>query len=303
MFKNISEKEWLIISIFIVIKLLLHFFTSTNYDIHRDTFLYYSLSENLDWGYASVPPFIGVIARVSTFLFGYSAFSLNIFPAMAGAISLLLIALIIKEFGGSKAALFTAMLAFLLSPAYLRSNSLLQPVSFDQLFWLWSAYLIVRMIHSGNTHFWIWIMIVWGVGVMTKYLMVGYAFSFLLAILISQHRKLLFSKHFLIGALLAFIIILPNIIWQYNHNWAVLHHLSELGKNQLINVSYEGFLVDQVMMNFPGLIVWLTGLIVFLFLKKENNYRVLALASVFIVLLLMLTHGKSYYTLGAYTYF
>lgn len=296
-----SKKEWVIIGILVAIKLLAHFLTSTNYDLHRDTFLYYSISQNLDWGFASVPPFVAFITRVSTFLFGYSAFSLNLFPALIGGVSMIIIALIVKELGGKAFAIFVALLAFLVSPAYLRSNSLLQPVSFDQFFWLLSAYFVVKLINTQKTSYWIWILVVWGLGFMNKYLMAGYAVSFVIAILISPHRKLLFSRHFVIGAIIGFIIVLPNIIWQYIHNWAVLHHMSELSQNQLVNVSKVGFLIDQVMMNFPGLLVWFTGLLVFLFFKNESRFRVLSLASLLVVLLLLVTHGKSYYTLGAYT--
>ena len=188
----LSQKEWIVVSAFVIVKLLLHFLTNTNYDLHRDTFLYYSLSQNLDWGYASVPPFIGVLTKISTLLFGSSAFAINIFPALAGAISIMLIALIVKELGGKTLAIVVSSLAFLLSPAYLRSNSLMQPVSFDQLFWLLSAYFIVRLINSQNTKYWILIMITWGVGFMNKYLIAGYAFCFVVAILISQHRRLFF---------------------------------------------------------------------------------------------------------------
>lgn len=299
--KLLTRNEWYILLAFIAVKLLIHFLTNTNYDLHRDSFLYFSLSENLDWGYASVPPFIGFITKVSTFLFGYSAFSLNVFPAIAGAVSLLLISFIVKELGGKTSAVVIACLAFLLSPAYLRSNSLLQPVSFDQLFWLVSAYFIVRLINSGNSIYWLWIMIAWGIGFMNKYLIAGYALSFLIALAITPYRKLLFSKNFFYGVALAFLIVLPNIIWQIQHNLPVIHHLTELSQNQLVNVSAAGFLFDQVMMNLPALAVWLTGLVVFSAFKSERKYQLLAIASMLVILLLLLTHGKSYYTLGAYT--
>ncbi len=54
-------------------------------------------------------------------------------------------------------------------------------------------------------------------------------------------------------------------------------------------------------MNLPGLLVWITGLVVFLFFKEERNFKVLAITFLFVLAILLLTHGKSYYTLGAYT--
>lgn len=298
---NFNKREWIILSVLVVVKLLIHFLTNSNYDIHRDTFLYYSLGENLDFGYVSVPPFIALLTKAATLLFGYSAFALNFFPAIAGAVSMLVIALVVKDLGGKTFALLIALLAFLLSPAYLRSNSLMQPVSFDQLFWLLSAYFLVRLIKTQNTRYWIGIMIAWGIGFTNKYLIAGYAVSIILALIISRHRKLLLSRHFLIGSLIAFVLVLPNIIWQYLHNWPVVHHLSELSQNQLVNVSMVGFIVDQFMMNIHALLVWFTGLVVFLFFKSERNHSVLSWSFLIVVFLLLVTHGKSYYTLGAYT--
>ncbi len=244
MIASISKKEWIIIAYMVLIKLLMHFLTNTNYDIHRDTFLYYSLGQNLDWGYASVPPLIGLIAKISTLFFGHSAFALNFFPALAGGISIVLISLIIKELGGNIFAIIITSLAFILSPSYLRSNSLMQPVAFDQFFWLLSAYFIVKLISTSQTKYWLFLMSVWAIGFMNKYLIAVFAVSFILALLFTRHRKLILSRHFLFGILLGFIIVLPNIIWQYNHNWAAFHHLSELSKSQLVNVSAIGFLVD-----------------------------------------------------------
>ena len=54
-------------------------------------------------------------------------------------------------------------------------------------------------------------------------------------------------------------------------------------------------------MNLNAVIIWVTGLFVFFLFKDERKFFVLSLATLFILLLLLMTHGKSYYTLGAYT--
>ena len=53
-------------------------------------------------------------------------------------------------------------------------------------------------------------------------------------------------------------------------------------------------------MNFPSVIVWITGLIVFLFYKSERKFRVLALLYLITTTILLISRGKSYYTLGLY---
>jgi hypothetical protein len=298
--RDTLKRGLLIAAAFAVVKLLVHFFTSTNYDPHRDTYLYYSIGAHLDWGYVSVPPFIGWIARLSTILFNSSEFGLNFFPALVGAASIIIIALAVMEFGGGTVAVFIACLAFLVSPSFLRSNSFLQPVSFDQFFWLLSAYFIIKILKTHQLKYWIYIFLIWAIGFLNKYLIAAYASSFLIALLFTKERKLIFTKQFLIGAVTGILTISPNIIWQYNHNWPVLNHLKELHDNQLVNVSSLGFIIDQLAMNYPGLFVWGFGLILFISRKTERKFITVSLASLLAILILLLSHGKSYYTLGLY---
>ena len=143
---KIKQTE-IIITGLALFKFLIHLLTNTNYELHRDALLYYSLGEHLDWGYTSVPPFIAVIARLSTTLFGNTTFALRFFTAVIGSISVIIIAKIVKELKGGTLAIVIATLAFIFSPAFLRSNTLFQPVSFNQFFWLLSGYFIVKLIN------------------------------------------------------------------------------------------------------------------------------------------------------------
>ncbi len=126
----------MLIIFFVIIKLLIHFLTFANYELHRDAYLYYAQSEHLAWGYVAVPPSIAVVGKIATTLFGNTTFGLRFFPALIGAFNLVIIGLMAKELNGKKATLILASLVFLLSPAYLHTNTLFQPVSFNQFYWL-----------------------------------------------------------------------------------------------------------------------------------------------------------------------
>jgi hypothetical protein len=301
--KKLLQNNYLLIVALALFKLLIHLFTNTNYDLHRDSFLYYSLGQHLDWGYVSVPPFIGFISWLSTNLFGHTAFALNFFPAFIGALSVVIIAQLVKEFGGGRLAIIISCLSFIVSPAYLRSNTLFQPVSFDQFFWLLSSLFMVKLIKSKQPKYWIYLCLVLAFGFLNKYLIAVYAFSFIIALLFTKERKLLFSKYFIFSSIAGFLIVLPNLIWQYRYNFPVVHHLGELHDYQLVNVSIKGFLIDQLLMNLPGLFVWFTGLCIFVLIKTERKYIVLSYTYLIVILILLLSHGKSYYTLGLYALF
>lgn len=295
-----NKRTTLIIAGLALLKLLIHLFTNTNYELHRDALLYYSLGEHLAWGYMSVPPFIGVISKLSTFIFDNTTFALRFFPAIIGSISVIIIARIVKELKGGMLAVIIASLAFILSPAFLRSNTLFQPVSFNQFFWLLSGYLIVKLINTKEPKYWIWIFIVWGFGFLNKYSIAFFIVSSLVALMLTEHRILFKSKYFFIGGFIGILIILPNLIWQHSYHWPLIHHMEELQRYQFANVSVLGYIIDQFIMNFSGLIVWITGLIVFLFNKSEKKFRVLVYTYFFTVLIILFLRGKSYYTLGLY---
>ena len=300
MIKSVS-KEWVLIGLIAVLKLALHFLTFSNYELHRDALLYFSLGQHLEWGYASVPPGIGMIAALSTTIFGNTVFALRVVPALVGFFSVILVGKIVLELKGGTRAILIACLAFVLSPAFLRSNALFQPVSFNQFFWLLSGWLFIRLVRTENQRYWLLIFIAWGLAFLVKYSIAFFIVSSLLALLFSENRRLLFSGYFFVGGILALILISPNLYWQYQHNWPVVHHMSELQRTQFVNVSVTGFLIDQLLMNLPGVFIWITGFGVFLLVRKEKRYRFLPWAFLLTVTLLLVLHGKSYYTLGFYS--
>ncbi|MCK5208137.1 MAG: glycosyltransferase family 39 protein [Cyclobacteriaceae bacterium] len=292
--------DWQLIILFATLKLLLHFITFSNFELHRDAYLYYAQSEHLAWGYISVPPSIAVIGKFATLIFGNTTFGLRFFPALIGAINIVIIGLAVKELGGKKIAITLASLAYLLSPSYLHVNALFQPVSFNHFYWLLSGYLILVMIKRDNPKIWIWIAITFGLAFLNKYSIVFFYTAFAISLLISNYRYLYISKYFIIGLSIGIFIISPNLIWQYQHNWPVLQHMSELRETQLVHVHLSDFIAEQFLMNMQALFLWLVALLVLLFYKKEKQYRLFGFIYIIVIILLMVGSGKSYYSLGIY---
>ncbi|MFK7908045.1 MAG: ArnT family glycosyltransferase [Chitinophagales bacterium] len=282
-------------------KLLIHFLTNGEYGFHRDEFLYIALGEHLAWGYVEIPPSIAVIANISRSLLGDSIFAIRFFPAMVGAAGLVFTALIARELGGRKFAQVLAGLVFLVSPAYLGSNTLFQPVSFNQFYWIVSAYILLRWINHENPYNWILMGVVMGLAMLNKYSILLFAFGILVGLLLHpSHRKALQSKWVYIGILIGGLIWLPNLVWQISNDFPELTHLQELNESQLVNVNVFGFLLSQLLMQ--GLNCWivLLGLGYLLLKDSMKSYRILAWIYLTIIFILLLLKGKDYYSLGAY---
>lgn len=298
--KSVVSREWQLILFFASLKLLLHFFTFSNFELHRDAYLYYAQSEHLAWGYVAVPPGIAVIGKIATSIFGNSTFGLRFFPALIGGINLIIIGLAVKELEGKKIAISLASFAYLLSPAYIHTNALFQPVSFNHFYWLLSGYFILIMIKRNNPQIWILIAIIFGFAFLNKYSIVFLYAAFAISLLISRYRHLYLSKYFFISLAIGLIIILPNLFWQYQNNWPVIFHMTELRQTQLVHVNLSDFILGQFLMNMQALLLWLPALLVLLFLKKEKQYRLFGFIYLFIIILLLFGSGKTYYTLGIY---
>ena len=161
-------QTWKIVFILAIFKLLIHLLTNTNYSFHRDEFLYLAEGQHLSWGYMEVPPVIAVLGWLAQSL-GGSLFMVRLLPALIGSLTVFLIGVMVRDLGGKKWAQIFACAAFILSPAFMRSNTLFQPVSFNQFCWFLSAFLIVRIIKTQDPKQWLYLGIAAGVGILTKY--------------------------------------------------------------------------------------------------------------------------------------
>jgi len=300
-----SIKDWIreywLILLFTISKLGVHLITATNYGLQRDTYLYLAQSKNLDWGYFSTPPLLAFLTRIHTLFWGDSILAIRLLPALVGTSSIFLVGVLIRQLKGGKLAQLTGMTAYLLSPAFLRPSLMLQPVMLNHLFWLLSAVVILQLIRSQDSRKLLWLIPVLGLGWLAKYSIIFYASALLLALLFSQHRKLLWNWALPLTLAGGLLVILPNLLWQHAHNWPVFSHMNELQETHLGNVLLKDFLFSQLFMHLPALPVWIAGLLGLLFWKKYSEYRVFAWAFLFTLVLIILLRGKFYYTIAAYT--
>lgn len=282
------------------LKLLLHLGTNTNYGFHRDEYLYLVEGQHLAWGFMEIPPFTAFIAWLANAM-GSSVFVVRLFPALVGALTVYLLCRLVKSFGGKQWAIIIVGLAFILSPAMLRGNTLFQPVSFNQFFWFLTAYFFVQLIQKQKKRYWYAIGAAIGIGFLTKHSIVFYAIGLGLAFLFSRHRHWMRTKHPYLAILLVLLIAAPNIYWQYLHNFPVFQHMQELQETQLGNVHLLDFIKDQFLMNGLSSLIWIAGLVALFFDQRWKAYRMVATAGGITICLIGFLSGKSYYTLGAYT--
>lgn len=281
------------------VKFTIQWIGNSNYGFHRDELLHLSVSEHLDWGFMEFPPLIGVMGKLSYWLFDYSLLGVRLFPTLAGVAILVLCCLIAKELGGKSKAILLSGICILAFLPFYRNHTLFQPVAFNQLFWTLGFYFIIKFINSKNNKFLILLGITLGLGLMNKYTILVWAFGLFIGLFFYQKGDLFKNKWLYISALISLLIFLPNLIWQIQNELPILKHLQALNENQLNEIKPFKFGLEQL--NFPlTLIISLFGLVALLTDKSLIKYRVVGVASIVIFFTLWLFNSKAYYVFAVY---
>lgn len=288
-----------IVASFVLLKFVLQYaLVDGAYDLHRDEYLHLDQANHLAAGYISVPPFTALIAWVIQAL-GNSYFWVRFFPALFGAITIVVVWLTVHELKGRRFAKVLAATAVLFS-AMLRLNMLFQPNSFDILCWSLTFYLFICFLHTQNVKWLYSVAIVIGLGFLNKYTILFLVLGLAAALLLSPYRKLFAQKHLFLAAFTAFIVASPNLIWQVQHNFPVLSHMQELKATQLVNVSPPAFMLDQLLFFIGSVFIWLGALVAFMVYRPFRPYRFVGLCYLLVMLLFLALKAKSYYTIGLY---
>lgn len=265
------------------------------YELQRDEYLYYQQGQHFDFGYLENPPLLSYLGMISSWFGGGEAW-IKFWPCLFGAATLVVTCLITAELGGKLFSQFLAALS-IITGAYLRVHYLFQPNILDIFFWTLAIYFLIRYINSRNENYIIWMAVSLALGWWSKYSVLFIAAAIIAGLLLSPYRNIILRKKAWFAAGLALLLITPNLLWQYFHNWPVIHHMEELQATQLKYINRSDFLKEQLLLLLPVVFVWITGLTSLL---RNSQYRIIAIIYVAVITLLMFGSGKGYYALGAY---
>jgi hypothetical protein len=287
---------WSIILVLAIVKFILPFLLqSPVYELHRDEYLYYAQGQHFALGYLENPPLLSWLGMISSWL-GGSSFWIKLWPCLFGSLTVVITCLLAAELGGKAFAQFIAGLS-ILGGAYMRMFFLFQPNAPEIFFWTLSIYFLVRFIKNEDRKFLFAFVISISLSWWSKYSVAFLAAAIFIALLLSIHRFIFLRKQTYAALLLGLILILPNVVWQYYHNWPLVHHMQELQETQLRFLSPIDFIKDQLLYLLPVAFVWISGLI---WLFKRNEWRFLGWTYLLVIIFLLLGRGKSYYSMGIY---
>lgn len=276
---------------------LVHLASNHRYGFHRDELQVLDDARHLDWGYVVYPPLTPAVARVALEIFGASPWGIRVPAALAQSLIIVLAGLMARDLGGGSAAQILAAAMTAIAPLAMIQGALLQYVGFDFLWWVLIAWLMIRLTRSDDPRWWIAIGAVIGAGVLTRYTIVFFVAGLVAGVVFTPLRRHLTSPWLWLGVGVSLLIAMPNLVWQYRHDFVSLEFLKSIHERDVRIGRTSGFLIEQLfvpasMFTIPW---WLAGLWFFI-----RRHRPLAWMFIVTLLLFLFMEGRGYYMGPAY---
>ncbi len=262
----------------------------TNFNLFGDEAQYWLWSKDIDFGYFSKPPLLSWIIRVYTEILGSSFVSLKLLPSFVYLLIAWSIYNLLLNSGLNKKDSFTGCLIFLFIPAVSFSSFIISTDLFLLLFWTLSLNELIKIKSDQALKNFILLGIFLGLAFLSKYAAIYFVICLFVLILFDKRfRKIFFDNllGFCLTFLCVFVIVLPNIIWNFNNDWITLEHTSDnanFGNIEIDLIRGLEFLLIQVLMLGP--FMFLGGL--FGFNKWSYIQKIFLIFSIPIILIVLI---------------
>jgi hypothetical protein len=282
--------------------LAFHVYFNNRYGYFRDEFDYMSCGDHLAWGYVDQPPLVPFLIHICRALLGDSLRSIRFIPALAASLLIVQTAAIARELGGRRFALMLSAVAVLVAPQYLSNGGLLVTNCLEPNLWMGCAYFLILAIKRNDPRYWIWFGVIAGIGLEEKYTIALFGFGIVVGLLLTEQRRAFLSKWMWLGGALAFLIFLPNLLWNAHYDWPFLqlmHAIRAEGRDVVLGpIGY--FFQQTVLVNLLAAPIWVAGLFALMFSARLRPYRALGWSYLISYGVLFGLHGKSYYLAPIY---
>jgi hypothetical protein len=205
------------------------------------------------------------------------------------------------ELGGGTFALVLAAICGTLCPVLAAFAMKVGPDMVGLWLWPLAALYVLRIVKGGDKRLWLGAGAAIGLSAQSKYSVLYFAAALLIGLFLTPERRILRSKWFAGGALLAAAIALPNFIWQASNGfpmWELLRN-GQLGKNVVL--SPAAYVVAELLITNPLLaMVWLSGVV---WCLLDARTRFLGYGYIALIVAMIASHAKHYYPADVYPVF
>jgi 4-amino-4-deoxy-L-arabinose transferase-like glycosyltransferase len=286
---------WIVAAVVAVV----HLAVAGQYDIFRNELYFIVCGRHPAFGYVDQPPVVPLLSAV-TQLGGVHVWLLRL-PAALAAIALVPLTVAFAQLlGATTRGAWLAAVASASAPLVTAMSATLNTSTFEPFDFTATALLVTYAIVHDRPRAWWWAGAFAGCAFETRYGILMWAFGLAIGLALTGPREIFRSRDFWIGVAIAAAIALPNVAWQLGKGFPFM----ELVRNDNSG-NFTGtplfFTIDQIFsVNFLLAPLWATGIVAPFASQRFARYRFLSIAFVITGLLIVVTHGKSYYFAGAY---
>jgi hypothetical protein len=300
--KSLLTNGLLIVIAMALGKFLFHCYFNNRYGYFRDEFDYMACGDHLAWGYVDQPPLIPFLIHVCRAILGDSLRSIRFLPALASSLLVVQAAVLAREFGGRRFAMLLSAIPVVIAPQYLSNGSILGTNCLEPNLWMGCAYFAILAIKRNDPRYWLWFGVVAGIGLQEKYSIAVFGVGMITGLLLTAQRRVFLNPWIWLGGLAAFLIFLPNLLWNIHNHWPFVELMQNIradGRDVVLPLPQYFF--QQTLLVHPFTApIWITGLIAFFFSPRLKPYRALGWCYLACFTVFFVLRGKNYYLAPVY---
>ncbi|WP_024787572.1 glycosyltransferase family 39 protein [Lebetimonas sp. JH369] len=199
-----------------------------NIDLHVDEAYYWGWSKHLDFGYYSKPPMIAWVIHLASTICGDSEICIKLPSLILYLLTSINIFFIAKNLFNEKTAFFSA-LTFITTPLVSFYSMAITTDSVLLFFYSLTLYFFIKAIKEDKLIYWIIAGISGGFGLLSKYNMILFTLSVVIYLFLCKKEEFK-KKNLYIAMVIAAAIYLPNLIWNYHHNFITFDHIEDISE-------------------------------------------------------------------------
>jgi len=295
MSKGMQWAAWAVAAVVAIVHLL----AAGKYGFFVNELYFIVCGRHPSFGYVDQPPLVPLIAAATQFA-GAHLWLLRLPSVLTAALLVPLVVWFAVLLGASTRGAWLAAIAAASAPMLTAMTSTLTTSTFEVFDFTAVAYLVTRaLVRAEGRAFW-WAGVFAGCAFESKYGIFIWAIGLAAGLLLAGPRAAFRSRDLWIGAGIAVLIALPNIVWQLAHGFPFVEVMRNDSAGNLTGTPGQ-FVIDQIIaLNILLVPLYVTGIVAPFVSARLAQFRFLAIAFVVSAALVFATHGKSYYLAGAY---
>ena len=288
-----SRTAWSLITAAALLQAALHAASIGRYGIFRDELYYLSCASRPAAGYVDQPAFSILFLAAWRALLGDSPAALMVPPALCGAAIVVLTGLLARRFGGGPAAQGLAALVAAVAPIWLGMTGSYSMNAFDILLWTVAASLFAAILAREPGHgagrLWLLLGCVLGLGLLNKISVLWLGAGITAGLLLTPARRWLATLGPWLAGGLAFLGIVPYLVWNALHHWPTLEFMRRAAGEKYVPSSPLTFAKDLLLFFNPlAAPVWVAGLVWLLAARDGRRFRLLGVVFLTTLAILLL---------------